>query len=96
MRERKRKRRPLRSSSPKRCVHIILSTSGDVTRADCNKDEFDLRGFLDGRLVELPPRPEPELMSAEEKRLFKNVRSPTSKVLTNLTLYSRRSYDGTP
>ena len=56
-------------------------------RADSNKDEFDLRGFLDGRLVELPPRPEPELMTGEEKRRFKNVRSsPTVKVLTNLTL----------
>ena len=95
MKERERKKRLLRNSSPRRCVHVIFSTAGDVIQTDRDKDEFDLRGFLDGRLVELPPRPEPELMTAEEKRRFKNVSSPTVIVLIDLTLYLRRSYNGT-
>jgi len=96
MKERERKKRPSCSSSPKWCVHVVLPTSEKVMRADRNEDEFDLRGFLDGRLVKLPPRPEPKLMTGEEKRRFKNVRSPAVKVLTNLTLCSRRSNNGTP
>jgi len=96
MKERERKKQPSRNSSPKRCVHVALLISRDAMQADRGKDEFDFTGFLDGRLVKLPPRPKPALMSAEEKRRFKNVRSPTVKVLTDLTLYLRRSHNGTP
>lgn len=34
---------------------------------------FDFQGFLDGKLVHLPPKFEPALMTADEKRQFHNI-----------------------
>ena len=38
------------------------------------KDNFDIRGFLHGRLGELPPRPNPVVMTLEEESRIKSVR----------------------
>lgn len=74
MKECKRERRPLGNLGLQRYVHNTLPASRGVIPANHYQDEFDFRGFLDGSLGELPPRPKPAFMSGEEKRRLLDVR----------------------
>lgn len=74
MRERERRRKPLRDLRLQPYVDIVLPTSGGIIQAHSYQGQFDFHGFLGDRLVKLPSRAEPMPMTAEEKRRFKDVR----------------------